>query len=51
MQLNQIVEIGNSDAGSGFIVIGTVLLFHIDDEVYENGHFIRQARANWKTRW
>ena len=35
--LNQIVQIGKEDAGSGFIVIGTIVLFHIDDEVYDNG--------------
>ena len=35
--LNQIVEIGDGTAGSGFVVIGTVVLFHIDDDVYKNG--------------
>ena len=35
--LNQIVEIGEGKAGSGFIVIGTIVLFHIEDSVYENG--------------
>ena len=38
--LNQIVQIGKGDAGSGFIVIGTIVLFHIDDEVYDNGRVI-----------
>ena len=38
--LNQIVQIGKNDAGSGFIVIGTIILFHIDDEVYDNGRII-----------
>jgi len=38
--LNQIVQIGAEDAGSGFIVIGTIVLFHIDDEVYDNGRII-----------
>ena len=38
--LNQIVQIGKGDAGSGFIVIGTIVLFHIDDEVYDNGRII-----------
>ena len=38
--LNQIVQIGEEDAGSGFIVIGTIILFHIDDEVYDNGRII-----------
>ncbi len=37
-QLNQIIEIGDGKAGSGFIVIGTIVLFHIDDSVYQNGH-------------
>ena len=35
--LNQIVEIGDGEAGNGFIVIGTIVLFHIDDSVYDNG--------------
>jgi flavin reductase (DIM6/NTAB) family NADH-FMN oxidoreductase RutF len=39
-ELNQIVEIGERDAGSGFIVIGTIVLFHIDDDVYDNGHIL-----------
>ena len=38
--LNQIVQIGKEDAGSGFIVIGTIVLFHIDDEVYDDGRII-----------
>ena len=38
--LNQIVQIGKNDAGSGFIVIGTIVLFHIDDIVYDNGRII-----------
>ena len=38
--LNQIVQIGKDDAGSGFVVIGTIILFHIDDEVYDNGRII-----------
>ena len=38
--LNQIVQIGKNDAGSGFIVIGTIVLFHIDDEVYDDGRII-----------
>ena len=38
--LNQIVQIGKEDAGSGFIVIGTIVLFHIDDDVYDNGRII-----------
>ena len=38
--LNQIVQIGKEYAGSGFIVIGTIVLFHIDDKVYDNGRII-----------
>ena len=37
-ELNQIVEIGNNEPGSGFIVIGTIVLFHIDESIYNNGH-------------
>ena len=39
-ELNQIVEIGKGDAGSGFVVIGTIVLFHIDDDVYKDGHIL-----------
>lgn len=35
--LNQIVEVGDGTAGSGFVVIGTIILFHIDDDVYKEG--------------
>ena len=37
MSTNQIVDIGDGSAGSGFVVIGTVVLFHVDDSIYENG--------------
>ena len=37
-ELNSIVEIGKAEAGSGFIVIGTIVMFHIDDTVYKDGH-------------
>ena len=36
-KLNKVVEIGDGKAGSGFIIIGTVVLFHINDEIYDNG--------------
>ena len=36
-KLNQIIEIGNGEIGSGFLVIGTIVLFHIDDAVFEKG--------------
>ena len=55
--LNQIVEIGDGTAGSGFIVIGTIELFHIDDDIYEDGHInlgkvnpIGRLAGNWYTR-
>ncbi len=38
--LNQIIEVGDGTAGSGFLVIGTIVLFHIDDDIYENGHIL-----------
>ena len=37
-KLNTIVEIGKAEAGAGFIVIGTIIMFHIDDTVYKDGH-------------
>ena len=37
-RLNQIIEIGDGSAGSGFVVIGTIVLFHIDDDVYKDGY-------------
>ena len=37
-KLNTIVEIGKAEAGAGFIVIGTIVMFHIDDTVYKDGH-------------
>lgn len=39
-KLNKIVQIGEDEAGSGFIVIGTIILFHVDDHVYNNGRII-----------
>jgi flavin reductase (DIM6/NTAB) family NADH-FMN oxidoreductase RutF len=36
-KLNQIVEIGDDSPGAGFLVIGTIVIFHIDDDVYRNG--------------
>ena len=56
IKLNQIVEIGDGTAGSGFIVIGTIVLFHIDDDIYEDGHInleklnpIGRLAGNWYT--
>jgi flavin reductase (DIM6/NTAB) family NADH-FMN oxidoreductase RutF len=39
-KLNQIIPVGNEGPGGGFVVIGTVVLFHIDDDVYDNGHIL-----------
>ena len=37
-KLNTIFEIGKAETGAGFIVIGTIVMFHIDDTVYKDGH-------------
>ncbi len=39
-KLNQIIPVGNEGPGGGFVVIGTVVLFHVDDNVYNNGHIL-----------
>ena len=56
-KLNQIVEIGDGSAGSGFVVIGTIVLFHIDDDIYDNGRILLnqleplgRLAGNWYTR-
>ncbi len=56
-KLNQIVEIGDGAAGSGFVVIGTIVLFHIDDVIYDNGRILTdkleplgRLAGNWYTR-
>ena len=56
-KLNQIVEIGDGTAGSGFVVIGSIVLFHIDDDVYDNGRILLdklqplgRLGGNWYTR-
>ena len=56
-KLNQIVEIGDGNAGSGFVVIGTIVLFHIDDEIYDNGRILidkleplGRLAGNWYSR-
>tara|TARA_B100000959_G_C14837081_1_gene564378 strand:- start:104 stop:733 length:630 start_codon:yes stop_codon:yes gene_type:complete len=36
-ELNQIIEIGNGGPGSGALILGTIVLFHIADELYDNG--------------
>ncbi len=37
-ELNQIIEIGDGTPGSGFLVLGTIILFHLDDSVYKDGY-------------
>ena len=56
-KLDQIVEIGDGTAGSGFVVLGTIVLFHIDDDIYEDGHILLdkleplgRLAGNWYTR-
>ena len=56
-ELNQIVEIGDGKAGSGFVVIGTIILFHIDQDVFVDGKIdlkklnpIGRLAGNWYTR-
>ncbi len=56
-KLNQIIEIGDGSAGSGFVVIGTIVLFHIDDDIYDNGRILLnqleplgRLAGNWYTR-
>ena len=55
--LNQIVQIGNTKAGGGFVVIGEIILFHINDDIYKNGHIdlqsfnpIGRLAGNWYSR-
>ena len=56
-KLNQIVKIGDDKSGSGFVVIGTVILFHIDDSIIIDGKIdieklnpIGRLAGNWYTR-
>ena len=56
-ELNQIVEIGDDKAGSGFVVIGTIILFHIDQGIMIDGKInlqklnpIGRLAGNWYTR-
>ncbi len=41
--LNTIIEIGEAEPGAGFVVLGTIVMFHIDDKVYKNGHIDLEA--------
>ena len=56
-KLTQIVQIGENEAGGGFIVIGEIVLFHIDDKVYDKGHLnldkldpVGRLAGDWYTR-
>ena len=40
--LQQIIPVGNSGPGGGFVVIGEIVLFHIDDELYNDGYINTQ---------
>ena len=44
-KLNKIIPVGNEGPGGGFVIIGTIVLFHIDDDVYEDGYInLRKLR-------
>ncbi len=36
-KLNTIVPIGKAEPGGGFVVIGTIIMFHVDDDVLKDG--------------
>jgi flavin reductase (DIM6/NTAB) family NADH-FMN oxidoreductase RutF len=42
-ELNTIVEIGKAEPGAGFVVIGTIVMFHIEDNVYKDGRIDLKA--------
>lgn len=44
-KLNQVVEIGAAESGGGFLVIGEIVLFHVNDDIIENGR-IDMAKLN-----
>lgn len=39
-KLNQIVNIGDGSIGSGSIIIGTIVYFHLRADVYQNGRIL-----------
>ena len=41
--LNTVIEIGKAEPGAGFVVLGTIVMFHIDDTVYKDGHIDLEA--------
>lgn len=42
-ELHTIVEIGQAEPGAGFVVIGTIVMFHIEDDVYKDGRIDLKA--------
>jgi flavin reductase (DIM6/NTAB) family NADH-FMN oxidoreductase RutF len=42
-ELHTIVEIGKAEPGAGFVVIGTIVMFHIEDDVYKDGRIDLKA--------
>ena len=42
-ELNTIVEIGEAEPGAGFVVIGTIVMFHIQNDVYNDGRIDLKA--------
>ena len=36
-KLNTIVKIGDSKPGGGYVVIGEIVLFHVNDDIFKNG--------------
>jgi flavin reductase (DIM6/NTAB) family NADH-FMN oxidoreductase RutF len=39
-KLNQVVHIGDGSVGSGSIIIGTIVHFHVREDIYESGRII-----------
>jgi flavin reductase (DIM6/NTAB) family NADH-FMN oxidoreductase RutF len=36
-RLQTIVPVGEAEPGGGFVVIGNIVMFHVDDDVYRDG--------------
>lgn len=39
-QLQQIVQVGDGNRGTGFVVLGTIVRFHYRNDVYDNGKIL-----------
>jgi flavin reductase (DIM6/NTAB) family NADH-FMN oxidoreductase RutF len=39
-KLQQVIPVGSGNVGSGFIVLGTIVRFHLREDVYQNGHVL-----------